>query len=183
MFSSPFTSLSKNEELRLTLALLFVVMMCIIGLQYLDQFLINDTCTGGIISFELARDLETAGSYLNSWGEKGKIAVSLGLGIDFLFPIAYATFLAILIHKLNFALWFKKSFFNVGNLLIWCLFLAAVFDYVENIALINLVLGDMKQFWVSISFYFALSKFCVIFASFVYILINFCLFLIKKQLK
>jgi hypothetical protein len=109
--------------------------------------------------------------------------VSLGLGIDFLFPIAYATFLAILIHKLNFALWFKKSFFKVGNLLIWCLFLAAAFDYVENIALINLVLGDMKQFWVSISFYFALSKFCVIFASFVYILINFCLFLIKKQLK
>ena len=93
MFSSPFTSLSKNQELRLTLALLFVVMMCTLGLRYLDQFLINDTCTGGIISFELARDIETAGSYLNSWGEKGKIAVSLGLGIDFLFPIAYATFL------------------------------------------------------------------------------------------
>ena len=183
MFSSPFTSLSKNQELRLTMALFFVVMMCILGLLYLDQFLINDTCTGGIISFELARDLETARSYLNSWGEKGKIALSLGLGIDFLFPIAYATFLAILIHKLNFALWFNKSFFKAGNLLIWCLFLAAVFDYVENIALINLVLGDMKQFWVSISFYFALSKFCVIFASFVYILINFCLFLIKKQLK
>ena len=69
MFSSPFTSLSKNQELRLTLALLFVVMMCTLGLRYLDQFLINDTCTGGIISFELARDIETAGSYLNSWGE------------------------------------------------------------------------------------------------------------------
>ena len=183
MFSSPFTSLSKNQELRLTRALFFVVMMCILGLLYLDQFLINDTCTGVIISFELARDLETARSYLNSWGEKGKIALSLGLGIDFLFPIAYATFLAILIHKLNFALWFNKSFFKAGNLLIWCLFLAAVFDYVENIALINLVLGDMKQFWVSISFYFALSKFCVIFTSFVYILINFCIFLVKKQLK
>ena len=121
MFSSPFTSLSKNQELRLTLALLF--------------------------------------------------------------PIAYATFLSILINKLNFALWFKKSFFKIGNLLIWCLFLAAVFDYVENIALINLVLGDMKQFWVSISFYFALSKFCIIFTSFVCILISFCLFLIEKQLK
>ena len=183
MFSSPFSTLTKNQEIRLTRVLLFLVVLCIAVLQYLDQFLINDTCTGGIISFELARDLETAGSYLNSWGEKGKVALSLGLGIDFLFPIAYATFFAILIHKLNFAFWFKKSFFKVGNLLIWCLFLAAVFDYVENIALINLVLGDMKQFWVSISFYFALSKFCVIFASFVYILINFCLFLIKKQLK
>ena len=62
MFSSPFTPLSKNQELKLIFGLLFVVVMCILGLQYLDQFLINDTCTGGIISFELARDLDTAGS-------------------------------------------------------------------------------------------------------------------------
>ena len=90
MFSSPFSSLTKNQETRLTRVLLILVVLCIAVLKYLDQFLINDTCTGGIISFELARDLETAGSYLNSWGEKGKIAVSLGLGFDFLFPIVYA---------------------------------------------------------------------------------------------
>ena len=51
MFSPPFTSLSKNQELRLTMGLLFVVVLCIMGLQYLDQFLINDTCSCGIISF------------------------------------------------------------------------------------------------------------------------------------
>jgi hypothetical protein len=183
MFSSPFTTLSKNQELRLTLGLLFVVVLCIMGLKYLDQFLINDTCTGGIISFELARDIETAGSYLNSWGEKGKIAVSLGLGIDFLFPIAYSSLMAILIHKLNELLWFKRPFFRVGNGLIWGIFIAGVFDYIENIGLINLVLGNMDQFWVSISFYFATIKFCIILVVLLYILANFTFFLMKKRLK
>jgi len=51
MFSSPFTTLSKNQELRLTLGLLFVIVLFIMGLQYLDQFSINDTCTGAINSF------------------------------------------------------------------------------------------------------------------------------------
>jgi hypothetical protein len=51
MFSSPFRTLSKNQELRLTLGLLFVIVLFIMGLQYLDQFLINDTCTGAINSF------------------------------------------------------------------------------------------------------------------------------------
>ncbi|MDA8970086.1 hypothetical protein N9F38_00385 [Flavobacteriaceae bacterium] len=183
MFSSPFSTLTKNQEIRLTRALLFLVVLCIAVLQYLDQFLINDTCSGGIIAFELAGDLETAGSYLNSWGEKGKIAVSLGLGIDFLFPIAYSLLMAILIHKLNALLWFKRSFFIVGNVLIWAIFLAGIFDYIENIGLINLVLGNMDQFWVSVAFYFATIKFFIILVVFSYIFINFSLFLIKKWTK
>tara|TARA_B110000003_G_scaffold152808_2_gene153498 strand:+ start:9125 stop:9676 length:552 start_codon:yes stop_codon:yes gene_type:complete len=183
MFSSPFSTLTKNQETKLTRVLFFVVIICITVLQYLDQFLINDTCSSGIISFELAGDLETAGSYLNSWGEKGKIAVSLGLGFDFLFPIAYSSFMGILIHKLNVILWSKSSFFSLGNGLIWAIFLAGICDYVENIGLINLVLGNMEQAWVSISFYFAVVKFCIIFVVLLYILINFSLFLIKKCLK
>ncbi len=183
MFSSPFLKLTLNQEKRLTRVLLFVVIICIAFLYYLDQFLINDICTGGIISFELAGDLETAGSYLNSWGEKGKIALSLGLGLDFLFPIAYALLLGILIHKLNMILWSKSSFFNIGNGLIWAIFFAAIFDYIENIGLINLVFGNMEQLWVSIAFYFASVKFFIILASFLYILVNFSLFLIKKWIK
>tara|TARA_R110001632_G_scaffold47202_6_gene119623 strand:+ start:22911 stop:23459 length:549 start_codon:yes stop_codon:yes gene_type:complete len=181
MFSSPFSNLTKNQEKRLTRVLLFFVVICIAVLKYLDQFLINDTCTGGIVSFELAGDLETVGSYLNSWGEQGKIAVSLGLGFDFLFPIAYTSFIGILIHKLNVRLWLNTSFFTFGNFLIWATFLAGIFDYIENIGLINLVLGDMEQHWVSIAFYFATIKFIIILIGILYILINFLLFLIKKR--
>jgi hypothetical protein len=181
MFSSPFSKLTKNQEKRLTGILFFSVVICIAFLKYLDQFLINETCTGGIVSFELAKDLETAGSYLNSWGEQGKIAASLGLGFDFLFPIAYATFIALLIHKLNVRLWLDRPFFKTGNLLIWLLFLAAIFDYIENIGLINLILGNMEQFWVSIAYYFAVMKFLIILIGILYVLLNFITLLIKKR--
>ena len=181
MFSSPFSNLTKTQEKNLTWAFLFLVIICIAVLKYLDQFLVNDTCKGGIISFELAKDLETAGLYLNSWGEKGKIAVSIGLGFDFLFPIAYTFLIGILIHKLNTRLWRDTSFLGFGNALIWITFLAGIFDYIENIGLINLVLGNMEQFWVSVAFYFATIKFIIILIGILYIIINFSLFLIKKR--
>ncbi|MBL4604611.1 MAG: hypothetical protein JKY02_02815 [Flavobacteriaceae bacterium] len=179
--SSPFSKFNKNQEKRLTRVLLMLTVVCIVVLKYFDQFLMNETCTGGIVSFELAEDLETASAYLNSWGEQGRIAASMSMGFDFLFPIVYTSFIALLIHKLNVRLWINHAFFKVGNLLIWAIFVAGVFDYIENVALINLLLGNMDQFWVSVSYYFATIKFSIIFIGFVYILLNFSLFLIKKR--
>ncbi|MFY0628931.1 MAG: hypothetical protein JXR05_01045 [Flavobacteriaceae bacterium] len=181
MFLSPFSKLSSNQEKVLTRTLFVLVLACIAVLKYFDQFLINDICTGGIISFELAGDLETATSYLNSWGGQGRIAASLSMGFDFLFPIVYTSFIALLIHKLNVKLWKNHAFFKIGNLLILAIFIAGIFDYIENIGLINLLLGNLEQFWVSISFYFATIKFIIILIGILYILINFTLFLIKKR--
>lgn len=181
MFLSPFSKLSTNQEKVLTRTLLVLVLACIAILKYFDQFLINSTCTGGIISFELAGDLETAISYMNSWGEQGRIAASLSMGFDFLFPIVYTSFIALLIHKLNVKLWKNHAFFKIGNGLIWATFVAGIFDYIENIGLISLLLGNLEQFWVSISFYFATIKFIIILIGILYILINFLLFLIKKR--
>lgn len=181
MFSSPFSKISKNQEKRLLYILIFSVAICIVILKYLDQFLVNETCTGGIVSFELAKDLETAGSYLNSWGENGKIAAGLSLGFDFLFPIVYTSLIALLIHKLNVLLWSDRSFFKFGNLLIWLTFLAGIFDYIENIGLVSLLLGNMEQVWVSIAFYFASIKFLVLLVAILYILLNFTYFLVKKR--
>lgn len=183
MFLSPFSKLSTNQEKALTRTLLIAVVGCIAAIKYLDHFLVNDICTGGIISFELAGDIETATAYLNSWDEQAKIAASLGLGIDFLFPIAYASLIALLIHKLNARLWKDHAFFVVGSLLIWATFVAGLFDYIENIALINLLFGNLEQSWVSISFYFAAIKFLLVLIAILYILINFIVFLLKKVKK
>ena len=183
MFSSPFSKINKNQEKKLTGVLLVLTVLCIVVLKYFDQFLINDICTGGIISFELAGDIETATSYLNSWGAQGRIAASMSMGFDFLFPIVYTSFIALLIHKLNVKLWANHSFLRVGNLLIWSTFMAGIFDYIENIGLINLLLGNLEESWVSIAYYFAIFKFIIILAGFVYILLNFSLFLIKKRIE
>ena len=78
---------------------------------------------------------------------------------DFLFLLVYALFISILIHTLNERLWKHTKIYTIGVILIWCMFLAALFDMVENVALIKLLLGDLQQKWSSIAYYFAIFKF------------------------
>lgn len=179
--SSPFSRLSKSTEKRLSYTLVFSLVAVIAILKYFDSYLINEVCTGGIISFELSKDLETAISYMDSWGDLGRNAAGLSLGLDFLFPFLYSSFIALLIHKLNTRLFERKKIYNLGVILIWLLFLAAIFDLIENYGLIRLLLGDLDQLWVSVSYYFAIMKFLLILAGIIYILINFGLFLVKKR--
>jgi len=180
MFQLPFSKPTLVLEKRLTIVLLPLLIMCIITMKYFDAFLVNPVCKNGIVSFELAKELEISKSILNSWNGQPKIAASLSMGFDFLFLIVYSLFIAILIYKLNERLWNNKSFYAVGNLLIWAVFLAAFFDAIENLALIKLLLGDLQQHWASIAFYFAVLKFAIILVCIIYILINFGLFLFRK---
>ena len=102
------------------------------------------------------------------------------MGLDFLFPFLYSIFIALLIHKLNERLYKGKGFYKVGIFLIWLQFVAAIFDLIENLGLIRLLLGDLDQFWVSISYYFVNEVFIDI-DGIIYVLLNFGVFLIKKQ--
>lgn len=181
MLSSPFYKLTKQKEKILTRALIPLLIAVIVVLKYFDRFLINEICKRGIISFELSEDLETAKAYMESWGDIGRNAAGLSLGLDFLFPFLYSIFIALLIHKLNERLYKGKGFYKVGIFLIWLQFVAAIFDLIENLGLIRLLLGDLDQFWVSISYYFAVMKFLLILMGIMYVLLNFGVFLIKKQ--
>jgi hypothetical protein len=49
----------------------------------------------GIVGFEFAWDSEGAASILEDWGERGRDAARLSLWLDFLYLIAYATFLTL----------------------------------------------------------------------------------------
>jgi len=65
-------------------------------------------------------------------------------------------------------------------LLIWGVFLAALFDAIENIALLNLLSGNLNQVWSSMAYYFAVLKFSILAIVMVYILINLGVLLIRK---
>lgn len=181
MLTSPFSALSKSQEKKLTYGLLIPLVLVIVIMVYFDQFLTNEICKHGIISFELSKDIETATAYLNSWGDIGRNAAGLSLGLDFLFPFLYASFIALLIHKLNERLWSKNSFYKVGTVIIWLQCATIFFDLAENFGLIQLLLGDVKPIWTTTSYYFAITKFLLILIGIAYIIINFGLFLIKKR--
>ena len=181
MFASPFTNITKNVEKKITFTLFYLLLISIIVMRYFDRFLVNENCELGIISFELSKTLERAQEILDSWSTLSKTYAGLNLGFDFLFLFIYTLFIAILIHKLNIRLWAGKALYKFGEILIWSMFLTAIFDCIENVSLIKLLIGGRQQFWVSIAYYFAVVKFVLIAISILYIIINFFILLFKKR--
>jgi len=173
----------KTYKTRITILLLIALILNIIVIKILDTPLKNEVCKNGITSFELAKDLDQTVKILDSWDTKAKISMSLSLGFDFLFLLIYSSFIALLIYNINESLWKKKSFYRFGNLLIVLIFVAAFFDVIENIALMKLLLGDLKQIWSSIAYYSAFIKFTIVLICIIYLLINWVLLIFSKKSK
>jgi hypothetical protein len=150
-------------------------------MRYLDGEIQNNETAQGIISFELAKDLSKSEAILNAWNMESKTAAGMSLGFDFLFLLVYALFISILIHTLNERLWKHTKIYTIGVILIWCMFLAALFDMIENVALIKLLLGDLEQKWSSIAYYFAISKFSLLILGLLFIFISSFILILKKS--
>ena len=104
------------------------------------------------------------------------------MGLDFLFLIIYASFIALLMHKLNERIWNNTRVYKLGVLLIWGVFLAALFDVIENFALIKLLLGDLQQSCSSIAFYFASMKFVLLILGVLFIVVSWVVKVVKKRI-
>lgn len=180
MFVSPFSKLSNRDEKKLTSTISSLLIITILVTQFFNNQLVNDVAEYGIISFELSNSIERSIEIMNSWGSQAKIFAGLSLGFDYLFLLIYTLFLALMIHKLNERLWGGKSFYNIGNVILWSMYIAAIFDAIENLALIKLLLGSHEQLWSSVAFYFAFIKFILVIIGIIYVLVNTILYLVKK---
>lgn len=180
MLQSPYCKLSKSSIRNLTIVLLISVVILVTVMRYLDSQIQNIDNAQGIISFELANDLSKSEAILNSWNTLSKTSAGMSMGFDFLFLIVYSLFITILIHLVNEKLWRKSKINSVGVLLIWLTFLAALFDMIENVALIKLLLGDLQQKWSSIAYYFAICKFSLLSLGVFFIIINSFFLIFKK---
>ena len=180
MLTSPFSSLSKKAEKKLTFFLSFSTIFIGYFMLYFDSLLTNTVCKNGTISFQLAKDIHVSEAILNSWDNQSKMSAGISTGLDFLYLIIYPSLIALLIHKLNKKLWTNHSFYSFGIIILFAQFFAALFDAIENIGLIQLLLGNITQFWTSIAYYFAIIKFILIAIGILYIIINFIIFIIRK---
>ena len=181
MINSPFYKLSRATEKKLTITLLVLLPILIAVMSFFDVPLKNDVTPSGIISFELAKELEVSENILNSWDTHARTSAGMSMGFDFLFLIVYASFIALLIHKLNERVWKNTKIYKLGVLLIWGVVFAALFDPIENTALIKLLLGDLQQTWTSIAFYFASMKFVLLILGVLFIIISWIVKIIRKR--
>ena len=147
------------------LALLMSYIMTNIGTP-----LKTDAAPGGILSYEFAGSVANAQAMINSWDAQAKIHAGLSLGLDFLYPFIYAMAisLAVVMASGRFNGWLQ----NLGSLLAWGVWVAAILDYVENVGLIMLLLGSTNELWATAAYWCAAVKFLIIILAILYALLG-----------
>jgi len=121
--------------------------------RVLDSPLRTSAAPNGIVSFELGGNVKATSDILNSWDEHANLFAAFGLGLDYLFMPFYASALSlgILLAAGRHSGWFSK----VGAWFGWGAYAAALFDAVENYALVRILI--MNEVW---SPYPEIAAFC-----------------------
>ena len=159
----PFTFIDKRYYFRLVFISLLLCFVVMIGMQWSEFGIQNEVAPKGIITFELAGDMETAQAIIASWREGHMMGYAgFNIGLDFLFLLIYPVVLGLVIVLISNGFREKHFFRRAGYLTAWLVLGAALFDAVENIALINLLTDSTNEAWVTIAYYFAIIKFALV---------------------
>jgi len=134
----------RSDPARRTMAALVIgaglSVVLLLGMVVLDRALKTPAAPAGIISFELVGTLAGAESIMDSWDEPARIQAGVSLGLDFFFLVAYAYTLAGAC-RLVAARFASTRLRVLGMVLAWGAWGAALLDTIENLALIQLLIG------------------------------------------
>ena len=123
----------------------------------------------GIVSLQIAGSVTKASEMIASWDSKARLLAAFGLGVDYLFMPVYAMLFGLACigaaQQLRRSKW---PLATLGSWLAWGLWLAAIFDALENIAQMVMLLGPVVSPWPEISTVCAYMKFTLIFTGVVY---------------
>ena len=142
--------------------------------QFLDQPLRTAAAPMGIVSFELARTVANVQAILASWDASARVYAGLSLGLDALYPPLYATAIGLACATVAVRLQRRGrlGWMVAGIWLAWGMVAAALFDYVENIALVAQLLGSEGTYLPTVAWVMASLKFGIILAAFLYLVIG-----------
>ena len=158
-----------SKKLFLLSGILTVFLLIIISI--VDQPLKTEYAPNGIISFELAKNFETAKNIVSSWKGKPELFAAFSLGIDFLFLVAYSIFLYLLIVKIANKIKVRsQALWRFGMFLAYAQFFAALFDATENTFLILFLFGLQNPSFPFFAYVFSTVKFLIALLGIVYIL-------------
>lgn len=170
---NPMQFIGLNDRKKVFIFLLLTVLFIFSIFRFLDTPLQTQASPSGIVSFELAGSPEKSTQILSSWDSNAKLFAAFGLGLDFLFMVVYAATisLACLMASTKHSGWFSRlgAWFGVG------VFLAAMFDTIENICLWNLLNGNISPVWSILAFWCATFKFTLIVLGLFYAMVGWLL--------
>ncbi len=128
------------------------------------------TTTPGIVSFELAGSVAASQAIVTAWDKTAQLINAFGLGIDYLYMVAYSTIIGVA------CIWAARRLgakglplASLGALLAWGQWGAALFDSVENIALLAQLLNGVAEPYPQIAAFCATLKFLLIILGLLYV--------------
>lgn len=171
----------KNKNLNIFFILFGLTLVCILSISYLDTFLHTEIAPDGIVSFELAKNVQTSTKIIQDWMSKDVLVVAgLSIGLDFVFILSYVLFIAFLLFITTYNN--KTWIYVTGKILIWAVLFAGFFDVIENVSLIMILLKHTSQILPLLAFYMAFFKFVILIISVLFIAITAVVNLLKKLL-
>ena len=169
----PLASLPHDKRVRVFVSLLIATLV----LTFLFRFIGPNQPT--IVDFELAGSLPKAQAIIDAWSETDRIRAGFSLGIDYLYMPVYSTTIAL---ACVLAAWVLKSkaWRSIGLLLAWGLWAAAIFDAIENVALLTILLGNNVAPWPQVAQICATIKFALILAGLLYAAVGLVMRLVRR---
>ena len=177
--SPPFAKMAPPKRKRFMWISIILALLMSAIMTTVAEPLTTTVAPAGIVSFEFAGTAVNAQAMINSWDTQAKIHAGLSMGLDFLYPIIYALAisLAVVVASGRFSGWMNK----LGVWLAWGVCAAAVFDYIENFGLIQLLLGSTHDFWAQLAYWCAAIKFLLIILGVLYALLGGMHALIRRE--
>lgn len=170
---TPFDWINTEQQKPVFFFLVILTVIVMGCLQIIGGPLVSDAAPSGIVSYEFAADMPTATTILDSWGAKEQILAGLSLGLDFLFLFAYAGSIGLGCVLTARALSPQDGLvYRLGIWLAWGLLIAAFLDYLENYALIRLLLGSELALWPVMARWCAIPKFGLVGAGLLFVIVG-----------
>jgi hypothetical protein len=159
---NPLSQISPHSRPAVFAALLVLTLLIMVFLNNSGNHLRTAEAPTGIVSYELARDEETAANILNSWDAEAKIYAAFNLGLDYLWMIFYSTTIALGLVWTADILELKGASLTFFHLLAWGQWLAALLDALENTALLVMLFDQATSPWPIIAYWSAVIKFTLV---------------------
>ena len=178
----PFQAIPHRQKKSALLILTLLTVLLLFVMNWIGVPLITSIAPAGIVSFEFAGNALRVEEILNSWDHWAQLFASLSLGLDYLFMLVYSSAIALACVMAGDALlgmrWLLPS---LGVPLAWGQWTAALFDAVENYALIYILTNGVFSPWPEISRFCATIKFTLIALGMLYSLYGFIGHLANRQ--
>lgn len=161
----PLEAIPANQRAKVFLPLLIATLLITLAFRFIGP------AAPTIIDFEFAGTVTKATDIINAWTPVERIHAGFSLGFDFLYMPVYSTTIALA------CVWAAGVFRSgagktIGVALAWGLWLAAMFDAIENLALMSNLFGSPIEPFPALAAGCATLKFGLILAGLLVVIVG-----------